>query len=158
MQPTTRQLAAAAALMAATLSAHAADTPTPPGGPPAATRAAAADALGPAREKVAAKEWAAAVDALMLVRNDSNADWHNLMGLALRNLPAADFAVAEFHYAEALRINPAHRGAMEYLGELYLQTGRRAQAEAQLAALARACPAGCPELSDLKAALAKARP
>ena len=114
--------------------------------------------LGPAREKVAAKEWAAAVDALMLVRNDSNADWHNLMGLALRNLPAADFAVAEFHYAEALRINPAHRGAMEYLGELYLQTGRRAQAEAQLAALARACPAGCPELSDLKAALAKARP
>ncbi len=157
MHPTTRRLAAAA-LMASTLCAHAADTPTPPGAPGTATRAPAADALGPAREKVAAKEWAAAVDALMLVRNDGNADWHNLMGLALRNLPAADFAVAEFHYAEALRINPAHRGAMEYLGELYLQTGRRAQAEAQLAALARACPAGCPELSDLKAALAKARP
>jgi hypothetical protein len=148
-----------AALLPALQRAHAADTPAPPRpAAAAAAKPAAADPLGPAREKIAAKEFPAALDALMLVRDNSSADWHNLMGYTLRNLPAADVPVAEFHYGEALRINPAHRGALEYLGELYLQTGRRAQAEAQLAALAKACPTGCPELDDLKAALAKAKP
>lgn len=148
---------ATAWLLTAALPAHTADTPAPPK-PAAAAKAPAADPLGPAREKIAAKDFPAALDALMLVRDDRSADWHNLMGYTMRHLTAADFAVAEFHYGEALRINPAHRGALEYSGELYLQTGRRALAEARLAALEKACPAGCAELADLKAALAKAKP
>ncbi len=148
---------ATAWLLTTTPPGHAADTPAPPK-PAAAAKTPAADPLGPAREKIAAKDFAAALDALMPVRDDRSADWHNLMGYTLRHLPAADFPVAEYHYGEALRINPAHRGALEYSGELYLQTGRRTLAEAQLAALEKACPAGCAELADLKAALAKAKP
>jgi opacity protein-like surface antigen len=143
-----------AALLACALPVLAADTPAP------APRAAApaADPLGAARARIAAKDWPGALDALKAARDERSADWHNLMGFALRSQATPDYPGAEQHYTEALRINPTHRGALEYSGELYLKTNRRAQAEAQLATLARACPAGCPELDDLKAALARARP
>ncbi|GCL64061.1 tetratricopeptide repeat protein [Pseudaquabacterium pictum] len=144
----------AAALLACALPLQAADTPAP------APRAAApaADPLGAARARIAANDWPGALNALRAVRDERNADWHNLMGFALRSQATPDYATAEQHYNEALRINPAHRGALEYAGELYLKTNRRAQAEAQLAALAKACPSGCPELTDLKDALARAKP
>lgn len=145
---------AAAALLAMALPLQAADTPEPP--KPAA--APAADPLGAARARVAAKDWTGALATLQAARDERSADWHNLMGFALRSQATPDYPGAEQHYNHALRINPAHRGALEYSGELYLKTNRRPQAEAQLAALARACPAGCPELDDLKAAVARQKP
>ena len=48
---------------------------------------------------------------------------------------------------------PAHLGAHEYLGELYLQRGELEQARAQLAELERLCPAGCEERSELAEAI-----
>jgi opacity protein-like surface antigen len=143
-----------AALLACTLPLQAADTPSP------APRAAApaADPLAAARARTAAKDWAGALTALAAARDERSADWHNLMGFALRSQATPDYPAAEQHYNEALRINPAHRGALEYSGELYLKTNRRALAEQQLAALARACPGGCAELADLKEALARAKP
>lgn len=152
----------AAALLAIALPLQAADTPDPPrpaAAKPATTPTAPpADPLGAARARIAAKDWPGALTALQAARDERSADWHNLMGFALRSQATPDYPAAERHYNEALRINPAHRGALEYAGELYLKTNRRALAEAQLAALARACPAGCPELDDLKAALARTRP
>jgi len=62
---------------------------------------------------------------------------------------------AERYYDEALRIEPQHRGALEYSGELYLQTGNLAKAEQRLAALDKACRFGCEEYSDLKKAIAQ---
>ncbi len=54
-----------------------------------------------------------------------------------------------------MRINPKHRGALEYSGELYLMTGDLAKAEQRLAALDKACTFGCGEFSDLKKAIAQ---
>ena len=53
-----------------------------------------------------------------------------------------------------MRINPKHRGALEYSGELYLMTGDLAKAEQRLATLDKACTFGCEEFTDLKKAIA----
>jgi Flp pilus assembly protein TadD len=88
----------------------------------------------------------------IVATNRKNADAHNLLGFSHRKMGNVDRA--ERHYDYALVLAPTHRGALEYVGELYLQTGRRADAEAVLTRLEKACPAGCPELDELRAALA----
>lgn len=66
-----------------------------------------------------------------------------------------DMKLVFFHYEEALRINPKHRGAQEYIGEAYLQTGDLAKAKEHLAALDKLCYFGCEEFTELKAAIGK---
>ena len=75
------------------------------------------------------------------------------MGYALRKQATPDYAGAERHYDEALRLNPQHRGALEYSGELYLLTNRLALAEARLATLDKVCTLPCEEFTDLKQAI-----
>jgi DNA-binding SARP family transcriptional activator len=58
------------------------------------------------------------------------------------------------HYNEALRIDPKHKGAHEYLGEAYLMVGNVAKAKEHLAQLDKLCFFGCSEYSDLKKAIA----
>ena len=113
------------------------------------------DKLDGVRAQIAAKNWSGAIDELKRVKATGDADWNNLMGYSLRKAPAPDFAGAEKFYDEALRIDPRHRGALEYSGELYLQTGDLARAEQRLAALDKACTFGCSEYSDLKKAIAQ---
>ena len=48
---------------------------------------------------------------------------------------------------------PKHKAALEYMGELYLETDRRAKAEELLATLEKLCPQGCEELDDLRQAI-----
>ena len=81
-----------------------------------------------------------------------DADVHNYLGYALRKLKRYDAAMK--HYLTALRIAPRHRGANEYLGELYLALGRLDKAEERLAVLDRACLFGCEEYTELKEAIA----
>ena len=50
-------------------------------------------------------------------------------------------------------IDPNHKGANEYLGELYLKLDQLEKAEAQLARLDDICTFGCEEYNDLKAAI-----
>ena len=141
----TRTLITGALLFAT--SAFAADTqPSPQPAP---------DKLSAVREQIAAKNWSGAMDELKRVNDTGDADWNNLMGYSLRKAPTPDFAGAEKFYDEALRIDPRHRGALEYSGELYLQTGDLARAEQRLAALDKACTFGCSEYSDLKKAIAQ---
>ena len=64
-----------------------------------------------------------------------------------------DLAEAERYYDEALRIDPQHRGALEYSGELYLMTGNLPKAEERLATLDKACTFSCEEYRDLKRAV-----
>jgi hypothetical protein len=59
------------------------------------------------------------------------------------------------HYNEALRIEPKHRGANEYLGEAYLMVNNVAKAKEQLATLDRICFLSCKEYSDLKRSIAE---
>ncbi len=80
-----------------------------------------------------------------------DADVHNYLGYALRKLKRYDAAMK--HYLTALRIAPRHRGANEYLGELYLALGRLDKAEERLAVLDRACLFGCEEYTELKEAI-----
>ena len=113
----------------------------------------APDKLERVRAQIAAKNFPGAIDELKRLNDTGDADWNNLMGYSLRKAPTPDFAGAEKFYNEALRIDPKHRGALEYSGELYLQMGDLARAEQRLAALDKACFFKCSEYSDLKKAI-----
>jgi Flp pilus assembly protein TadD len=114
------------------------------------------DKFTPARTKIAEKNYAAAIDELKKVNDPASAEWNNLMGYSLRKAdPVANAGEAEKFYNEALRIEPRHRGALEYSGELYLMTGNLAKAEERLAALDKACFLPCEEYTDLKKAVAR---
>jgi Flp pilus assembly protein TadD len=119
------------------------------------TAAPANDKLSAARAKIAAKQWPAAVEELQKVSDTGSADWNNLMGYSLRKAGAANAAESEKYYNEALRIDPKHKGALEYSGELYLMMGNLPMAEQRLAALDKACFLPCSEHKDLKKAVAE---
>ena len=140
-----RTIAFAATLFAAA-AAPAADVVATPG---------KSDLLAPARAQIAEKNWPAAIEELKKVNATSSADWNNLMGYSLRKADPANLAEAEKFYNEALRIEPKHRGALEYSGELYLMMGNLELAEQRLAALDKACFLPCEEYSDLKRAVAR---
>jgi hypothetical protein len=59
------------------------------------------------------------------------------------------------HYEQALRIDPRHRGAHEYIGEAYLMVDDLAKAREHLAVLDKLCILPCEEYTDLKEAVAK---
>ena len=111
------------------------------------------DKLAQARSLIQARQWTAAIGELKRVNDTGSADWNNLMGYTLRKAPAPDLPAAERHYDEALRLDPKHRNALEYSGELYLMKGDLAGAEKRLAALDKACTFGCEQYTDLKKAV-----
>ncbi|MBI5258788.1 MAG: tetratricopeptide repeat protein [Burkholderiales bacterium] len=115
----------------------------------------AKDKLAAARAEIQAGRWAAAIQALKQVNDTSSADWNNLMGYSHRKAKSPDYAAAERYYDDALRIDPQHRGALEYSGELYLMLGELPKAEARLAALDKACLLPCAEYTELKNAIAR---
>ena len=80
-----------------------------------------------------------------------NADAWNYIGFSHRKLKEFDQAMTA--YRKALAIDPDHRGANEYLGELYLQTGDLAKAKERLEKLDDVCTFGCEEFDDLKQAI-----
>ena len=112
--------------------------------------------LTAAREAVARQEYAKAAAVLReaLGRGAANADYHNLYAYALRKGSAADMDLVFKHYNEALRLDPRHRGAHEYIGEAYLTVGNVHKAREHLTALDRLCIFGCAEYTDLKKAIA----
>jgi Flp pilus assembly protein TadD len=112
--------------------------------------ASAPDKLAAARVHIQAARWADAVTELKKVNDTRSGDWNNLMGFAHRKLSPPDLAAAERYYDAALKISPAHRGALEYSGELYLMKGDLPRAEQRLAELVRVCAGPCEEQADLK--------
>jgi Flp pilus assembly protein TadD len=81
-----------------------------------------------------------------------NADAWNYVGFSYRKLKQFDQSLGA--YQKALAINPDHRGANEYLGELYLMTGEPQKAQDRLAKPQSLCPQGCEEYEDLQKAIA----
>ena len=141
-------LAAAAALASlATTSALAVDTVTSRDAPD----------LTSVRAKIKAKDFKAALAELTpMLATYQHADVYNLMGFSLRK--TGDYKQAYTFYRKALDFDPEHKGALEYLGELYVETGELAKAREQLAILTRLCPQGCEEREDLEQALAAVAP
>ncbi len=87
----------------------------------------------------------------MVAVEPKNADAWNFIGFSHRKLKNFDRALPA--YKQALAIDPKHRGANEYLGELYLQIGDLAKAKKRLEKLDDICSFGCEEYNDLKAAI-----
>jgi len=86
-----------------------------------------------------------------IAKNPDNADAWNLTGFASRK--RGDYAASEAAYDRALAIDPKHKGALEYKGELYLTLGNLAGAEALLARLSKSCYFNCKEKKQLTAAI-----
>jgi cytochrome c-type biogenesis protein CcmH/NrfG len=99
---------------------------------------------------ISRKDWKQAADRMgaYVKRKPDDADGWNEFGHASRRL--GQLQVALDAYDKALKINPRHRGAREYLGEAYLQMDDVARAEQELKALDRLCFFGCEEYNDLK--------
>lgn len=104
----------------------------------------------------ARQDWPAAAATLKagLAQDPANARYHNLFAYSLRKGPDPDLGLVFKHYNEALRIDPGHRGAHEYLGEAYLMVGNVAKAKEHLAQLDRLCFLPCEEYTKLKKAIA----
>jgi len=119
---------------------------------------AAAPAIDPdyaaGKKAIAARDWARAIEALTKAaqRDAGNADIQNFLGYAYRNSGRLELALK--HYEAALRLDPKHRGAREYLGELYLMQNNLAKAEEQRAALDSLCFFPCEELTELREKIA----
>ena len=83
-------------------------------------------------------------------KDKKNADILNYLGFALRK--TGDFEKAEKFYLEGLKIDAAHLGINEYLGELYVQTNRIELAKERLLVL-KGC--NCEEYDELKELIEK---
>jgi Flp pilus assembly protein TadD len=106
---------------------------------------------------IEAKDWNAAIRSLSsaALRDTRNADIENYLGYAYRQ--SGQLQPALTHYQRALKLDPRHRGAHEYIGEAYLLTNNLTKAEEHLAALQRICLIPCEEYEDLKKAIADYR-
>jgi tetratricopeptide (TPR) repeat protein len=104
---------------------------------------------------VANKDWKQVVERMgaYAQRNPDNADAWNELGHAHRRL--GNMNVALDSYGKALKIDPKHRGAHEYLGEAYLQMGELAKAEQELKVLDGLCFFPCEQFTDLKEAIGR---
>jgi cytochrome c-type biogenesis protein CcmH/NrfG len=109
-------------------------------------------ALEQARTAIDRQDWAGAQKVLReaVARNPQSADYHNLYAYSIRKGPSPAMDLVFRHYNEALRLDPKHRAAHEYLGEAYLMTGNVPKAKEHLAQLDRLCTFGCEEYTKLK--------
>ena len=108
------------------------------------------------RALIEGKRFAEAMPLLGRLARDypTQAEVYSLTGFALRKTGRLDEALPV--YLEALRREPAHLGANEYIGELYAETGRLDLARERLSVLEAACGRDCEETQDLAEAIAAA--
>lgn len=106
--------------------------------------------MADAEKAVQAKDWNKAIGLLNRVVADSpkNADAYNYLGYSHRKLGNRDQAL--IYYNQALYLDPNHRGALEYSGELFLDMKDLPKAEEQLTKLAKVCGPRCNEYRELQ--------
>jgi tetratricopeptide (TPR) repeat protein len=111
--------------------------------------------LASVRANIKAQDYKAAIEELTpMLTSNQHADVYNLMGFSLRK--TGDYKQAYTFYRKALDFDPEHKGALEYLGELYVETGQIDKAKENEARLRALCPSGCEELADLQKAIGSA--
>jgi tetratricopeptide (TPR) repeat protein len=103
------------------------------------------------------KDWTGAQSILKeaVARDPNNPEYHNMYAYNLRKGANPDMSLVFQHYNEALRIDPKHKGANEYLGEAYLMVNNLPKAKEQLATLDKLCFFPCREFNDLKKSIAE---
>ena len=113
--------------------------------------------LKPYQELIEADKFEAAIEMLQtaLAENPDDPDLLNLLAYSQRKLGKFDAALE--NYLKALEREPTHRGANEYLGELYLQMDQPEMAEQRLKVLDDDCFFGCREFDILQQAIADYR-
>ena len=77
-----------------------------------------------------------------------DADIQNYLGFSFRKLGNLDLAA--IHYDKALNLNPKHKGALEYQGEMYLKMNEVDKAKENLKKLDKICFLGCKEMEKLE--------
>lgn len=149
---------AAAAILATGLAVAPVPAPAADFGNPYMDEPQSPSLLDAARKAVKAGDYQGAIPLLRQVIKDDprSADALNNMGFSLRKL--GELKAALGWYQKALAIDPDHRGADEYLGELYLQTGQMAKAKQQLERLDAIYFFGCEEFDGLKQAIVAYKP
>jgi uncharacterized protein HemY len=80
-----------------------------------------------------------------------NPDIMTLLGFSYRKTQNYEDALTFYEWA--LKAEPKHRGANEYLGELYLETNQLDKAMQQLEILDNLCRVDCKEYTTLKKAI-----
>ena len=88
----------------------------------------------------------------VIAQQPKNADALNLLAYSQRKTDDIQASLA--NYKKALAIDPSHKDAHEYIGELYLRMGDLANAEKHLERLDSICFSGCEHFYELKAAIA----
>lgn len=94
----------------------------------------------------------------LVIADPGNANAWNLLAFSQRHL--GDLKSARENYDKALALDPNHKGAREYLGQMFLLLNDLASAQQELAALVAICPQGCEQREDLHQAIQayKAKP
>jgi tetratricopeptide (TPR) repeat protein len=77
-----------------------------------------------------------------------------MLGYSYRKQAKPDLSKAFEHYGIALKLNPKHRSANEYIGKAYLLSKQPDMANKHLAALEAICGKSCDEYKDLAKAIA----
>ena len=115
----------------------------------------AAQELAAARKLIKEKKYYRAIYFLKeaLEADGTNADVYNNLGFAYRKMEKFDKAMAA--YNKALQINPSHKGALDYQGELFLTLKKPAKAQQNWKKLQEICPTGCEDLTKLQKAITK---
>ena len=111
-------------------------------------------------------------DALKLIKNKSfklaienlnkaeknskiDPDIYNYLGFSYRKM--GNMKLASFNYEKALNIDPKHKGALEYQGEMFITLGQLDKAKANLKKLNSICFLGCSEETTLKSSIEKSQ-
>ena len=86
-----------------------------------------------AKKLIYKKKYEEGLDTLKSIEEETpfgytSADLYNYMGFASRKQKIPNYIDAESYYLKALSFDKNHVGALEYLGELYVETDRRNEA------------------------------
>ena len=114
-------------------------------------------ALADVRELIESEKYHDALVLLTKLEKESpeNAEVQNLLGYSYRKI--GDLERSMPAYERALHLNPIHKGALEYQGELFLALGQLDKAIENLNKLRKICPVSCTELEELKNEIAEWR-
>lgn len=109
--------------------------------------------LDPILELIEKEDYETAINQLFdeLDADPDNPDILSLLGFSHRKIHNYEDAMTFYEWA--LKVEPEHKGANEYLGELYLETNQFDKALQQLEILDGLCGNRCKEYSQLKEAI-----